>query len=120
MLGVKEMSAAVLYLTGELLLFLYLTVPGCLSVQTSLNRLPGMSVPPLALLGGENRRLVVCVKKMGQDEGEKLTDALHIVMGEQLVIVDQSFAKMLLAKTVDHRKLFTFIYSCQVRNIYAS
>ena len=100
---------------------------------------------PLALLGGENRRLVVFVKKMEQEEGEKLKDALRIVMGEQLVIV-QSFAKMLLAKTrlwttescslwLTRRKVnvvlplghclpgscsLQFIYGCQVRNIYVS
>jgi hypothetical protein len=40
-------------------------------------------VLPLALLGGENRRLVVFVKKIEQEEGEKLKDALRIVMGER-------------------------------------
>jgi len=59
------------------------------------------------LLGGENRRLVVLVKKMEQEERGKLTDALRVVMGERLAVVDQPLAKKLLAKTVDHSKLFS-------------
>eukprot|EP00092_Neocalanus_flemingeri_P020663 GFUD01022390.1.p1 GENE.GFUD01022390.1~~GFUD01022390.1.p1 ORF type:complete len:789 (+),score=259.32 GFUD01022390.1:43-2409(+) len=106
-MGGREVESAVLALTGEQLLFLYLTVPGCLAVQTSLERLPGMSVPPLALLGVENRRMVVCIKKMGKEEGERLTFVLQVVMGERLAVVDQSFAKRLLAKKENHSKLFT-------------
>jgi len=105
-LGMKELSAGLTSLAGEQLLFLYLTAPGCLAVQSRFDVLPDMSVPPLALLGGENRRVVVFCKKIVSDEGERLINALRVLLADKFAVITQSSAKRLLAKTVDHIKLF--------------
>jgi hypothetical protein len=48
----------------------------------------------MALLGGQNRRWVVFVKKMEQEEGERLTDTLRIVMGEKVAVMGQTFGSV--------------------------
>jgi len=107
LLGVREISAMVLSLTGDQTIFIYLTVAGCLAVQDSFSKLPDMSLPPLALLGGENRRLVIFVKKVEKAELTILENSLRSVVGEKLALVSQNVGKKLLAKTMEHGKLFS-------------
>jgi len=105
MLGEREISAIVLSLAGDQMVFLYPTVPGCIAVQNSLSEIPDISVPSMAL--GESRRVVIFVKNFEKEKSIILENAVQRIVGKSLAIVNQTVGKNLLAKTVEHRTLFS-------------
>ena len=89
------------------MMFIFLTVGGCAGVLHSVSMLPGMSdsVPPLEVLGLQDRRLVMFLKNVDRLESDALRCVLSQVVGEKCNFVKQVEGKRLLAKTIDYEKL---------------
>ena len=88
------------------LLFLYLSARGANQVLVLIQKIPGILCSPFTRGGQHNRRIVVCMASISQEQEDFLVSVFRELMKERFTTVRSTYSQLLLLKVIDLSKAF--------------